>query len=249
MQNPFVWHDLMTSDVEGAKKFYADVVGWTFTPQPPEYHVAHAGGKGMGGIMAMPVELKGMPPFWSGYIHVSDVGATCKKIKKLGGKEHREPWDISTYLRMAVVGDPTGANFNIMQPLSQEDGNLPPSSAVGAVGWNELHAGELQPAWDFYAEMFGWTKGTSMDMGKMGIYQIFQIDGKDVGGMMKKFEGMPMPVWAYYFNVDGMEAAVARITKGGGKIAMGPHQVPGGNWIVNAFDPQGGYFCLTSVTK
>jgi predicted enzyme related to lactoylglutathione lyase len=67
--------------------------------------------------------------------------------------------------------------------------------------------------------------------------------------MMKRQEMLPMPVWLYYFNVDGIDAAVTRITEAGGKIAMGPHQVPGGQWIVSAFDPQGGSFQLLSATK
>jgi uncharacterized protein len=250
MQNPFIWHDLMTSDVEAAKKFYGTVVGWTFNAQMPEYHVANVkSGQGMGGIMATPENLKGMPPFWSGYIYVADVDAVCAKIKKLGGAIHREPWDVPNVARMAVVGDPTGANFNIMQPISQEGGNLPPSTTMGAVGWNEAHVGDLNSAWDFYSTMFGWTKGTVMPMGEMGDYMLFQIDGKDVGGMMKQQPMLPRPMWLYYFNVDGIDAAVERITKAGGKIAMGPHQVPGGQWIVSAFDPQGGNFNLLSATK
>jgi uncharacterized protein len=250
MQNPFIWHDLMTSDVNAAKAFYAEVVGWTFSAQMPDYLVTEAGGKGMGGIMATPPELAGMPSFWSGYIYVSDVDATCARIKSLGGKIHREAWDVPDVGRIAVVGDPTGANFNIMSPLPQAEGSaLPPSSALGAVGWNELHAGDLDAAWSFYSEMFGWSKGMVMPMGEMGDYVLFQIDGKDVGGMMKKQEMPPMPMWLYYFNVDGIDAAVARITKGGGKIAMGPHQVPGGQWIVMALDPQGGSFQLLSQTK
>ena len=67
--------------------------------------------------------------------------------------------------------------------------------------------------------------------------------------MMNKFEGMPMSAWLYYFNVNGINAAAARITNSGGKIAMGPHQVPGGQWIVSAFDPQGANFQLVSATK
>ncbi len=249
MQNPFIWHDLMTNDVEAAKKFYGAVVGWTFEAQMPDYHVASTNGAGMGGIMATPPELKWMPPFWSGYIYVTDVDATVAKIKRLDGKIHREPWDVPNVARMAVVGDPTGASFNIMQPYPREGSSLPPSSALGAVGWNEAHVGDLDAAWKFYSEMFGWTKGTVMPMGEMGDYMLFQINGQDIGGMMKKFDAMPKPAWLYYFNVDGMEAAAARITAGGGKIMMGPHQVPGGNWIVNASDPQGGYFSLTSLKK
>ncbi len=250
MQNPFIWHDLMTSDVEGAKKFYGAVVGWTFQSQMPEYDVANIkSGGSMGGIMPMSDTMKGIPPFWSGYIYVTDVDATCAKIKKLGGGVKREPWDVPDVGCIAVVADPTGARFNIMAPIPREGSNLPASSALGAVGWNEAHVGDLDTAWNFYAEMFGWTKGTVMPMGAMGDYMLFQIDGKDTGGMMKKQDMLPMPMWLYYFNVDGIDAAVARITKAGGRIAMGPHQVPGGQWIVSAFDPQGGSFQLLSATK
>ncbi len=249
MQNPFIWHDLMTSDVEGAKTFYADVVGWTYDAQMPDYHVTLANGAGMGGIMPTPANLSAMPPFWSGYIYVPDVDAAVAKIKKLGGKIHREPWDVPHVARMAVVGDPTGANFNIMQPFDQDGGKLPASTTMGAVGWNEAHVGDLDAAWAFYADMFGWTKGYSHDMGAEGTYQLFQIDGKDVGGMMNKMASTPMAMWIYYFNVDGMEAAVARITKAGGKVAFGPMEVPGGQWTVHGIDPQGGHFALLSNTK
>ncbi len=249
MQNPFVWHDLMTSDVSAAKKFYAGVLGWTYQDQGPDYQVTLVQDHGTGGIMTTPDHLKGMPPFWAGYIHTPDVDAACAKIKTLGGAIHREPWDVPGIIRIAIVSDPTGANFNIMQPLGMENDRPARDGFVGTVGWNELHAGDLDAAWDFYSAMFGWTKGTSMEMGAMGTYQIFQIDGKDVGGMMKRQEHLPRPMWLYYFLVDGIDAAVERITKGGGKIAMGPHQVPGGQWIVSAFDPQGGSFQLLSATK
>ena len=249
MQNPFIWHDLMTTDVEAAKAFYGKVVGWTYQDQGPDYQVTLTDNHGTGGIMAQPDHLKGMPPFWSGYIYCADVDATAAKVKSLGGIIKREPFDISGMLRMAVVADPTGAMFNIMQPLSQD--NAPPArkGAVGTVGWNELHAGDLTTARDFYSALFGWTKGVTMPMGAMGDYQIFQINGEDTGGMMKRHAMIPMPMWSYYFRVDGIDAAVTRITGAGGKIAMGPHQVPGGNWIVSAFDPQGGNFNLLSATK
>ncbi len=249
-QNPFIWHDLMTNDVEAAKAFYGAVVGWTFSTQMPDYVVTEAGGKGMGGIMLKPDHLSAMPSFWSGYIHVADVDANIEKIKTLGGTIHRDAWDVPEVGRIAVVADPTGAAFNIMAPTPPADApEMPPSSAMGAVGWNEAHVGDLDRAWDFYAQMFGWTKGTVLPMGEMGDYLLFQIDGKDVGGMMKRQEMMPMPAWLYYFNVSGIDAAAARVTANGGKIVMGPHQVPGGQWIVSAFDPQGGSFQLLSNTK
>lgn len=62
MQNPFVWHDLMTTDVEAAKRFYASVVGWSYALLPPDYHQAEVDGTAIGGIMAVPAEAQGMPP-------------------------------------------------------------------------------------------------------------------------------------------------------------------------------------------
>jgi len=250
MQNPFVWHDLMTTDVEGAKKFYGAVVGWTFQPPMDGYHVGQVGDAGVIGIMDTPPHVKGMPPFWSGYVYTPDVDAAAAQAKKLGGEVKREPWDVPNMLRLAVLADPTGAHFNIMAPLSQEERKMAPEGAAGTVGWNELHAGDLGKAWDFYSKMFGWTKGAGHDMGPdVGVYQLFQIGGQDVGGMMKKMPMTPMPVWQYYFNVNGIDAAAQRITRAGGTIAMGPHEVPGGNWIVTGQDPQGAFFSLLSKTK
>ena len=88
-----------------------------------------------------------------------------------------------------------------------------------------------------------------MDMGPMGIYRIFdEGDHKKMGdgGMMTKPAQMPVSAWGFYFNVDSIKAAVERVKAGGGKILNGPHQVPGGSWIVQAQDPQGAMFALTS---
>jgi predicted enzyme related to lactoylglutathione lyase len=249
MQNPFVWYDLMTTDVEGAKAFYQKVVGWTYASPQLGYHVTQAGDHGVGGIMETPEHLKGMPPFWSGYVYTPDVDAACKQVVEYGGKVLRQPWNIAETIRMAVVADPDGAVLNIMQPLSKEERTWRAEGAHGTVGWNELHAGSLDAAWDFYSKMFGWTKGHAHDMGPAGVYQLFQVNGKDVGGMMKKMDQTPQAVWLYYFMVDGIDAAAQRVRDAGGTIAMGPHEVPGGQWILHAFDPQGGHLCLLSNTK
>jgi uncharacterized protein len=252
MQNPFVWHDLMTSDVSAAKKFYADVVGWSISDSGVpgmDYAVIKTGGFDVGGMMPLPPSAPGGGPLWNGYIYSPDVDADAKTAVKLGGSIHQEAMDIPGVGRFAVIADPTGATFILFKPMPVEAPARAAPGAVGTVGWNELHAGDLDVAWEFYAAMFGWSKGTVMDMGKMGNYVLFQIDGKDVGGMMKKQDMLPSPMWLYYFNVDGIDAAAERIIKAGGKIAMEPMQVPGGQWIVSAFDPQGGSFQLVSATK
>jgi predicted enzyme related to lactoylglutathione lyase len=55
----------------------------------------------------------------------------------------------------------------------------------------------------------------------------------------------PHHFWLYYFNIDDIDAAAARVRSAGGQVMMGPHEVPGGAWILQATDPQGGMFALT----
>ena len=74
-------------------------------------------------------------------------------------------------------------------------------------------------------------------------------DGETFGGMMTKTEDTPKPFWLYYFNVDGIDAAVLRVQKGGGQVLNGPMQVPGGSWIVQCLDPQGGMFALVAQQR
>ena len=119
----------------------------------------------------------------------------------------------------------------------------------GHVGWHELQAGDLDSAFAFYAGLFGWTKSEAIDMGDMGLYQTFATGGAAVGGMMKKMPEVPTPFWLYYFNVEAIDAAAARVSQGGGKLLMAPREVPGGSWIVQCLDPQGAMFAMVAPRR
>ncbi len=248
----FVWYELMTPDVEGAKAFYAAVVGWSMSegghPGMP-YTVVSAGTAGVGGIAALPT--KDAPPGWFGYIGVGDTDAMAQRIVDAGGRVLRAPDDIPQVGRFAVMADPGGAAFMLLTPLPRDE--VPPRAAPetpGAISWQELYAGNGQEAaFAFYSKLFGWTTAEEMDMGEMGTYRIFAIDGVQAGGMMDKPPHMPVASWAFYFNVDGIDAAMERIAARGGKVLMGPHEVPGGSWIVQAMDPQGVPFALVSARR
>jgi predicted enzyme related to lactoylglutathione lyase len=248
----FIWYELMTPDVEGAKAFYSAAVGWTmsaFEGSDMPYTIVSAGSQGVGGIMALPD--KDAPPGWFGYIGVDDTDAMAQRIVDGGGRALRGPDDIPQVGRFAVMADPGGAAFMLLTPLPRD--NEPPKPAPGAkgtIGWHELYAGNGQAAaFAFYSKLFGWTTVDEMDMGDMGKYRIFAIDGAQAGGMMDKPPQTPAAAWGFYVNVDGIDAAVERITANGGKVSMGPHEVPGGRWIVQAVDPQGINFALVSTRR
>jgi len=121
--------------------------------------------------------------------------------------------------------------------------------SVGHVGWHELFTDDVDKAFDFYSARFGWTKGDAMDMGPMGVYQIFATGGDAVGGIMKRPPNVPQPFWNYYFTVVELGATLVKVEKGGGKVVHGPAEVPGGAWIAQCFDPQDALFSLVAARR
>lgn len=251
----FVWYDLMTSDLSAAQAFYKSVIGWEIQdagmPHATYLLFFASPGAMIGGMMGQPgTPSAGHDSMWLGHIGVQDVEGMTARVKQAGGSVLREPTDIPEVGRFAVVSDPQGAAFILFHPNTEA-----PSSAAseipapGHIGWRELHAVDYKSAFQFYSQLFGWTAGETHDVGDMGTYQMFASGSIPIGGMVTKASMMPSPYWLYYFVVDSIEAAADRVRQGGGQVLMGPHQVPGGGWILNGTDPQGAMFALMSNQK
>lgn len=253
MTSGFIWYELMTSDPEAAKAFYGAVVGWDVEAlggPHSGYHILKSATGAVGGMMGLPGEgcEKGARPGWLGYVAVEDCDAAAARIAAAGGTLVREPADIPEVGRFAVVSDPGGAAFMLLQPLPQGDAPPPaPRMTPGHVGWHELHAADGDAAFAFYREQFGWSENAAMDMGPMGTYRLWSTDGGEaVGGMMTMPPQMPQPAWIFYFVVDSVDDAAGRIAEAGGQVVNGPMDVPDGSRIVQAMDPQGAMFALVS---
>jgi predicted enzyme related to lactoylglutathione lyase len=248
-RNNFVWYDLMTTDTPAAEAFYSSVVGWRAQDAgmpDRSYTILHAKETPIGGLMPIPKEAgaAGARPIWNGYVAVDDVDALAKRVTQAGGTVHRGPEDIPGVGRFAVVADPHGASFMLFKGATDAQPQPPAPGTPGHIGWHELHAGNGEKAFAFYSGLFGWSKADAMDMGPMGVYQIFATDSAPVGGMMTKTEAFPAAMWLYYFNVDDIEAAATRVKDHRGKVLNGPMEVPGGSWIIQCSDPQGAMFAL-----
>ncbi|MBV2146692.1 VOC family protein [Sphingobium sp. AS12] len=252
----FFWVELMTSDPQAALAFYTDVVGWTTMPfgEDGGYTLIVGSAGPLGGVMAIPDEAKecGMTPWWGGYIASADVDADAARLVAAGGSVRRPAEDIEGVGRFAVMGDPGGATFMLLKGSSPDGMEAPPPMAMGHVGWHELYSGNFDADMAFYTDQFGWTTGDAMDMGEMGSYQLVsQTGGSDFqsmsGGIMPIPKEMPAPLWLFYFTVGDIDAAVERVKAGGGTLLNGPMEVPGGSWIVQAFDPHGAMFALVGT--
>jgi predicted enzyme related to lactoylglutathione lyase len=243
----------MTTDTRIAETFYDKVVGWSSEPfanSPKPYtRFKRSGGVGVAGLMERP-EGMNMPPFWSMYIAVPKLEDAVAQVKRLGGSQLSEVITVPTVGRMQMLKDPQGAAFYIIQPEPREN---PPDRdpEVGEASWIELMTTDAPAAMKFYQQIFDWTPSEAMDMGEMGTYQMFNRGPRMIGGMMNKPKELAQvpPHWAIYFLVPDINAAAERIKANGGQILNGPMEVPGGDWVLNAKDPQGAAFSLHAKKK
>ena len=251
----FVWYELMTSDTQAAETFYRDVIGWGARDAglpDRRYTMMTVGEAPVCGLMELCDEARqmGARPGWIGYVAVEDVDASAEQVVQQGGAVYRAPSGIPGVGRFAIVADPQGAPIALFRGSSAEpQSQCIPPNAPGHGGWHELRATDREAAFEFHSKLFGWTKAEPVDMGPMGIYQLFAAGDQPIGGMMTKPEAQPAPSWLFYFNVDGVDAAAGRVQAGGGQVTAGPHQVPGGGWIAHCLDPQGGRFALVGASR
>ncbi len=247
----FVWHELMTTDTKSAGSFFTKVIGWKSQPweQDASYTMFIGNGRPMAGLMMLPADARAMgaPPSWLTYIGTPDVDETAQQAKTLGGKVLKTPADIPTIGRWALIQDPQGAVFAAFTPTQ---GSAPPDAAptIGDFSWHELATTDQQAAFAFYRQLFGWKETSSMDMGPgMGTYLMFGWKDTPAGGMFTKPSQMPgPPAWLPYISVGDAKKIAETIKQRGGRVINGPMEVPGGDWIAQGTDLQGGMFAVHS---
>ncbi|GGD48159.1 VOC family protein [Erythrobacter arachoides] len=259
----FVWYELMTPDPAGAKAFYDAVIGWDVhggghtMPNGREYRmIARSDGKAAGGVLTLSAQMQagGARPGWIGYICHPDVDAAVEAVIDAGGSVHMPPRDMPGVGRMAMVADPWGAAFYVMDPAPPADDPDAKSDVFDYekpqhFRWNELQSGDPEAATGFYTGLFGWRQEGSMPMGDLGDYRfLYQGDGM-IGAVMQAMPQGGGSGWTPYIGVDDIDRAARAIVDGGGRLFAEPQQIPGGEYSVNASDPQGAAFGLVGPRK
>ncbi len=233
----FVWRELMTRDLEGARRFYGELFGWTWkgdqTGTAHEYWIASRDGRQLCGAMNVPPGVS-MPPAWSSYVLVDDVDAAAKRCAAAGGRVLREPGDIPDVGRFAVVADPWGA---VVFPYRASGGpSAPPPfpPPVGSFCWETLVTPEPAKAIAFYGKVLGLgTAPTPSGEGK-----VFTAGHAQVADVQPARPGGPS-YWATYVRVEGAEASRDRAVRLGGKVIVPRVDVPKVGIVSFVADPAG----------
>jgi len=121
----FHWNELRTHDIEKAKKFYADTLGWKFdkmaTPDGGDYWIAKAGDVPVGGMfpLANKPEFASMQESWMSFIAVDDIDARVKKAEGAGAKLVMPIMNIPDVGRIGMLLEPGGAGIGWIQPAQK----------------------------------------------------------------------------------------------------------------------------------
>jgi uncharacterized protein len=248
----FVWYELITTDLEAARAFYANVIGWEMrdASMPGMAYTLCATTDGtVCGLINLTTEAGrlGAKPCWIGYVGADDVDAAATRAIELAGVVEAVPQTVPGVSRFAIVTDPQLAPLGVFKWLMPRP-QAPVPDTAGEIGWHDLMTSDEAGAFTFYHALFGWEKAGT-ESGPLGTYQLFSVAGETIGGILHKPPGAPSPLWLHYFNVGDIDAAVRRATTAGGQVLYGPTPAPGDKFVVQCMDPQGALFGLMGTRK
>ncbi|MDQ3817242.1 MAG: VOC family protein [Acidobacteriota bacterium] len=113
----FCWNELGTTNLETAKKFYSELLGWKLKESGPagtNYNEIVIGECSKGGMFQMGAEFGDTPSHWTPYVAVDDVDAKAKQVTELGGKVRVPPTEVPNVGRFCMITDPTGATISLI---------------------------------------------------------------------------------------------------------------------------------------
>ncbi len=245
----FVWHDLVTTDLEADKRFYTGLFGWTYEqrrgPNGNPYTLARSGDRFVAGMVVEPQPKDGgVISRWLGYLSVPDLGLAVKQNGAAGGSAVVERLDISDYVSVAAIIDPQGAVLG----LAQSNIGDPDDSRAGTPGrvvWNELLANDPVAAAQFYKALAGYKVDVQQRNG--GEYTLLIADGvKRAAILQNPMDGVE-PLWLTYFGVQDVKAATAKVGGLGGRVLLAPAADIRDGMQALVVDPSGALLALQQL--
>lgn len=243
------WADAMFADVEAAKRFYGDVLGWTFGDPDTDhggYTMAFSNGKPVGAVVP-PMPGGDEQSAWCLYFATPDAAGTAKKVKAAGGQVVAEPMKVGGFGTMALLKEPSGAAFGVWQPGSHK--GFGKAGHAGGYTWAEVFTRDPGAVDGFLPKVFPYKAQRVAD--EHVDFKIFRTPGAEqpVLGRMAMGEEFPPELPSYvnvYFGVDDCDAAVKKAVDGGAQLRFGPMSSPFGRFAALT-DPQGANFSVIDM--
>jgi predicted enzyme related to lactoylglutathione lyase len=241
----FVWYDLITDDVEAARRFYGGLFGWSFEvtegPRGTDYVLARDGGVWVGGMVTVADPADGTEySRWLPYVSVADVDASADRASSAGGRVVVAPLDVRLG-RVAVIVDPQGAAIGLARSRIGDPDDATTSGGPGRVVWTELIAGDDAAGASFYESVVGYDARTIDRRG--GRYTLLTVGGVDRAGILLNPTDWE-PQWLTHFGVDDPAAAAERAAELGGEVLLAPTPEVREGTMALVTDPSGAVLAL-----
>jgi uncharacterized protein len=236
------WADLFTSDVEGSRKFYSELFGWTAEAPSPEfggYFIFTRNGVPVAGGMGDMGDIKANNA-WSIYLASDDIAKTLEVAEAEGAQVISPVMAVADLGSQAILNDPTGAHLGVWQAATFPGFTV--LNENGTPGWFELHTRDFDKSVAFYRSTFRWDTqnvGDSDDF-RYTVMRNPSGDGELAGIMDAKGflpEGVPSQ-WSVYWHVDDAAATVAKVRALGGSVVTDVEDTPYGR-LATVKDPAG----------
>ncbi len=243
----FIWFDLVTDDVDGARRFYTELFGWNFQTYgqgESEYTVILHRKRPIGGLVVeKPSGEDRNENQWVGYISVPDVKDTVKAVKKGAGEVLLAPTKLPGHGSYAVFTDPEGAVFAVCHSSSGDPPDYQPQ--VNEWLWAECWSHAPAKAARFYRSIGDYTiSKVAVDTDHVALHLKSQGFGR--AGVVRIPEPEIKPGWLYYVRVENLDETIKRAESLGGKVLMAPSDSPDAAHIAIIEDPTGAPFGIAA---
>jgi uncharacterized protein len=242
----FVWHDLMTTNIEQSLSFYSELFPeWNIETIPMgdhTYHKIHVGDLSFGGFVNMEASDDGPSTHWISYVGVPNCDETVARCEQHGGTTVIPGFDVPNIGKFALIQDPQGAlikPFQLHSPIELAD--VP---VAGHLGWHELLTNDTDGSRQFYQSVFGWS-AVEKQIPAEGTYTVFRAEEQEVAGCLPFPDGTEAPSsWLTYVFADDVESRAEKAESLGAQVYVMPRHIQGiGKFCVLA-DSNGAAFAL-----
>lgn len=246
----FVWHDLITDDVDQAKLFYGGLMGWSFEdatrPNGGDYTLIVSGDRLVGGIVQLDDPAGMEYSRWLGYLSVANIDDAVDLTRSQGGEAVAGPLDLPGIGRAAAIQDPQSAVVGLLRSdHGDPDDSL--RTGPGLVVWDELLAADDLAAARFYASLAGFQVVDQQR--ELGVYHVLMSQGQKRAGLMQRPADDIDPFWLTHFGVEDVEEAAQRVSELGGQIFLRPDPEFRNGLQAIVIDPAGAILALHQWTE
>lgn len=242
----FVWADLVTDDVPTARKFYAQLFGWTFR-EVGNYSIAAHDERPLAGMFQRPKPANGeAKPRWFGYISVKSVGSAQKAVTKAGGKVVAAPQKLPERGEQAVFTDPEGAVFGVIRSQGGDPLDFQPD--VGDWVWIQLLSRDGKKAAEFYSAVAGYEVVENTATNRLSDFVLTSKGFARATVRTIPTDGEPVkPNWLPFVRVKSVTESVAKAKELGGKVWLEPNADLFKGKVAVVADPTGGAIGLLEL--